>query len=316
MFAGRIWSALSISLWIFALRRFSYLGSKVSCSWHWICSGQSSFWSRFCLYSWSCSHIARLDLTTNMKLDSPLSWIVALSSFLVHAAVFGVVYAFGIFYVALLEDFPGEESATGKLAILFSSTVLHVEVSLLIYSWVVRCNFGNVGKCLCFTKPNVQKWTPLLFQRYKQYTVCSYMYIRLIFLLNSISHFVISVFNGQKPRTRQLRNMYFALSLHRILFASYLICKQYPNLQDKLYSVRFYCTPKKKLFWSLHHTKYILPPKYILPLLLIFHLKLEESAILSTISNPRVGPTNWVQTCFILHILAYIIAWPVICVGR
>jgi hypothetical protein len=49
-----------------------------------------------------------------LKVDSPLCWVQAISAFLIHVVFFGAAYSFGIFYVALLEEFPGKEGEAGK----------------------------------------------------------------------------------------------------------------------------------------------------------------------------------------------------------
>ena len=63
-----------------------------------------------------------------MKLqqDSLYSWIQAISAFLFHAVFFGIAFSFGIFYVALLQEFPGQESEVGKLCFL---------ILLLVFFW-------------------------------------------------------------------------------------------------------------------------------------------------------------------------------------
>ncbi|XP_028408004.1 monocarboxylate transporter 12-like [Dendronephthya gigantea] len=51
-----------------------------------------------------------------LEVDSALSWLQAVSAFLFHAVFFGLVFSFGIFYVALLEEFPGQESETAWIS--------------------------------------------------------------------------------------------------------------------------------------------------------------------------------------------------------
>lgn len=58
--------------------------------------------------------LQRCSVALNPQVDSPWSWFITLSCFLAHTVTFGITYAFGIFYVALLEDFPGQESQAGK----------------------------------------------------------------------------------------------------------------------------------------------------------------------------------------------------------
>lgn len=47
-------------------------------------------------------------------MDGHYSWIQVISSFIYHVVFFGVSFSFGIFYVELLDEFPGSESEAGE----------------------------------------------------------------------------------------------------------------------------------------------------------------------------------------------------------
>lgn len=79
------------------------------------------------------------------KVDSPYCWLQAISGFLFHAVFFGVSFSFGIFYVALLQEFPGRESEAGELYIeticIFDSVVCIFQVLNLCIHGVCKLNW-------------------------------------------------------------------------------------------------------------------------------------------------------------------------------
>lgn len=53
------------------------------------------------------------------NVDSSYNWFIAVAAFLLHAVTWGLTFSFGIFYVALLKEFPGQEREAGKPSLLF-----------------------------------------------------------------------------------------------------------------------------------------------------------------------------------------------------
>lgn len=82
------------------------------------------------------------------KVDSPYCWIQAISAFLFHAVFFGVSFSFGIFYVALLQEFPGREGEAGKVYTFNFVDVVFVFWQCFVYITVNLCVYGyaNSGK--------------------------------------------------------------------------------------------------------------------------------------------------------------------------
>ena len=57
----------------------------------------------------------KLRVQFERRVDSPWSWVVCVSSFIVQFLILGTHNSFGSFFVALLQEFHRSEAETGKL---------------------------------------------------------------------------------------------------------------------------------------------------------------------------------------------------------
>ena len=93
------------------------------------------------------------EFLMKLRQDSLYSWIQAISAFLFHAVFFGIAFSFGIFYVALLQEFPGQESEVGKLCFL---------ILLLVFFWRCIIVFNSINM-------HMQIWAKLCCFKAKAY---------------------------------------------------------------------------------------------------------------------------------------------------
>ena len=70
------------------------------------------------------SHASSVKNIKSLK-DSKRAWVVCLASFLIQVWVVGILHAYGVFFVAFLEEFKCSKSSAGIVFFLFGLLFEH-----------------------------------------------------------------------------------------------------------------------------------------------------------------------------------------------